>query len=44
MIPPEVVAQVQTPDKNDRHAGQRNDMFFEAMKRVLDRDMPGYAE
>ncbi|NNE63444.1 MAG: rRNA adenine methyltransferase [Gammaproteobacteria bacterium] len=43
-IPPEVIAQVQTPDENDRHKGQRHHLYFEAMKRVLDRDMPGYAE
>jgi len=40
-IPPEVVKQVQTPDENDRHKGQRHHLYFEAMKRVLDREMPG---
>ncbi len=44
LISPEVVTQIQTPDENDRHAGQRNELFFDAMKRVLDRDMPGYAD
>ena len=43
-ISPEIVAQVQTPDEDDRHKGQRHHLYFEAMKRVLDRDMPGYAE
>ena len=44
MIPDEVVAQVQLPDENDRHRGQRHTLYFEAMKRVLDREMPGYAD
>ena len=43
-ISPDVVAQVQTPDEQDRHKGQRHYLYFEAMKRVLDREMPGYAE
>jgi ribulose-5-phosphate 4-epimerase/fuculose-1-phosphate aldolase len=37
-----VIAQVQTPDQQDRHRGKRDDLYFEAMKRVLDRQMPGY--
>lgn len=43
-IPPAIISQVQTPDADDRHKGQRHHLYFEAMKRVLDRDMPGYAE
>ena len=43
-IAPEVIAQVQTPDEHDRHKGRRHLLYFEAMKRVLDRDMPGYAD
>jgi ribulose-5-phosphate 4-epimerase/fuculose-1-phosphate aldolase len=43
-IAPEVIRQVQTPDDNDRHKGQRHQLYFDAMKRVLDREMPGYAE
>ncbi len=43
-IPARVIEQVQTPDENDRHKGQRDDLFFAAMKRVLDREMPGYAD
>lgn len=43
-IPEPVIAQVQAPDANDRHRGQRHLLFFEAMKRVLDREMPGYAD
>jgi ribulose-5-phosphate 4-epimerase/fuculose-1-phosphate aldolase len=40
----QVIDQVQSPDELDRHKGQRDDLYFNAMKRVLDRDMPGYAD
>jgi ribulose-5-phosphate 4-epimerase/fuculose-1-phosphate aldolase len=41
----EVIAQVQAPMVNDRHAGgERPRLFFEAMKRILDRELPGYAD
>ena len=40
----EIVARVQTPSENDRHRGKRDLMFFEAMMRVLDRELPGYAD
>lgn len=40
----DIVAQVQTPPPNDRHRGERERLFFEAMKRILDRDLPGYAD
>lgn len=41
----EIVAQVQAPPENDRHPrGERERLFFEAMKRVLDRELPGYAD
>ena len=41
----EIVAQVQAPPVNDRHSrGERERLFFEAMMRILDREMPGYAE
>ena len=43
-ISQEVIRQVQTPDDNDRHKGRRHDLYFAAMKRVLDREMPGYSE
>ena len=40
-----VVAQVQTPGKHDRHPRQeRESLFFEAMMRVLDRELPGFRE
>ena len=42
-ISDEVIRQVQAPDDNDRHKGRRDQMYFDAMKRVLDREMPGYA-
>lgn len=41
----DIVKQVQAPMDNDRHAGgERTRLFFEAMKRILDREMPGYAD
>lgn len=39
-----IIAKVQTPPGNDRHRGQRDRLYFEAMMRVLDRELPGYAE
>lgn len=39
-----VIDQIQTPDENDRHKGERDNLYFAAMKRVLDREMPGYAD
>ena len=39
-----VIDQVQAPDEHDRHRGKRDGMFFDAMKRLLDREAPGYAE
>ena len=41
-IPPDVIAQVQQPAEEDRHKGRRNQLYFEAMKRVLDKQMPGF--
>ena len=41
----DIVARVQVPGKDDRHSRQeRERLFFEAMMRVLDRELPGYAE
>lgn len=40
----EICAQVQAPPADDRHKGQRHHLYFEAMKRVLDRELPGYAD
>ena len=40
----EVIAKVQTPGLNDRHSRQeRERLFFEAMMRVADRELPGYS-
>ena len=39
-----VVEQVQSPDQGDRHAGKRHHLYFEAMKRVIERVNPGCAE
>jgi len=44
VLPDEIIAQVQSPSPDDRHAGQRERLYFEAMMRVLDRELPGYAE
>ena len=41
----EIVARVQTPNPDDRHPrGERERLFFEAMMRVLDRELPGYRD
>ncbi|MGZ5251443.1 MAG: class II aldolase/adducin family protein [Caldimonas sp.] len=41
----EVVARVQTPSTDDRHPrAERERLFFDAMMRVLDRELPGYRE
>lgn len=44
-IPEDVITQIQAPTEGDRHGGrERTRLFFEAMKRVVDRELPGYAE
>jgi len=41
----EVAARVQTPNPDDRHPrGERERLFFEAMMRLLDRELPGYRD
>jgi ribulose-5-phosphate 4-epimerase/fuculose-1-phosphate aldolase len=41
----EIVTQVKTPPQHDRHDKyERDRLFFEAMKRVVDRELPGYAD
>jgi ribulose-5-phosphate 4-epimerase/fuculose-1-phosphate aldolase len=41
----DIIARVQAPPGNDRHpGGERTRLFFEAMKRILDRELPGYAD
>jgi hypothetical protein len=36
---------VQSPPADDRHSRtERDRLFFEAMMRVLDRELPGYAD
>ena len=45
VLPDEIVARVQTPSPDDRHSrAERERLFFEAMMRVLDRELPGYRE
>jgi ribulose-5-phosphate 4-epimerase/fuculose-1-phosphate aldolase len=40
----EIIAQVQAPAENDQFPrAERERLFLDAMKRVLDRDFPGYA-
>jgi hypothetical protein len=39
------VAQVQALPPDDRHSpSERERLYFEAMMRVLDRELPGYAD
>ncbi len=41
----EVVRRVQTPGADDRHSrAERERLFFEAMMRVADRELPGYRD
>ena len=41
----QIVAQVQSPSADDRHTRHdRERLYFEAMMRVLDRELPGYAD
>ena len=41
----EIVKQVQSIPPDDRHPrSERDRLFFEAMMRVLDRELPGYAD
>jgi ribulose-5-phosphate 4-epimerase/fuculose-1-phosphate aldolase len=40
-----IVAQVQVLPPDDRHSpGERARLYFETMMRVLDRELPGYAD
>ena len=41
----EIIARVQTPAPHDRHSrAERERLYFEAMMRVVDRELPGYAD
>ena len=41
----EIAARVQTPGADDRHPrAERERLFFEAMMRVVDRELPGYRD
>ena len=43
VLPDEIVARVQAPNPDDSHPrGERERLYFEAMMRVLDRELPGY--
>jgi ribulose-5-phosphate 4-epimerase/fuculose-1-phosphate aldolase len=45
LLSDEIVARVQTPDPEDTHSGsERERLYFEAMMRVLDRELPGFRD
>ena len=45
VLPEAIVAQLQSPPVDDRHSRtERERLFFEAMMRILDRELPGYAD
>jgi hypothetical protein len=45
VLPDEIAARVQTPNPEDTHPrADRERLFFEAMMRVLDRELPGYRD
>ncbi len=45
LLPDDIVQRVQVPHPDDRHPrAERERLFFEAMMRVLDREMPGYRD
>jgi ribulose-5-phosphate 4-epimerase/fuculose-1-phosphate aldolase len=45
VLPAEIVARVQAPNAADRHPrAERERLFFAAMMRILDRELPGYAD
>ena len=45
LLPDEIVAQVKATPPDDRHPrAERERLYFEAMMRVLDRELPGYAD
>ncbi len=45
LLSEDIVAQVQTPSADDRHSrADRDRLYFEAMMRVVDRELPGYAD
>lgn len=44
IIPDEIISKTSDMGADDRHAGRRHFLFLQAMKRVLDREMPGYAD
>ena len=45
LLSDEIIRSVQMPHPDDRHPrAERERLFFEAMMRVLDREMPGYAD
>ena len=43
-ISEEIISKNNEPIEHDKHKGQRNHLYFNAMKRVLDKEMPGYSD
>ena len=44
-IPDALIAQMQTPSQDDSHdRGERTRLYFDAMKRVLNRELPGFEQ
>lgn len=45
LLSDEVIARVHAPNPDDRHSrAERERLYFEAMMRVVDRELPGYAD
>ena len=45
IVPDKIIAKIQAPVGHDKYSrADRERMYFEAMMRVLDRELPGYAE
>lgn len=45
VVSDEIAGRVQNPGPDDRHSkGERERLFFEAMMRVVDRELPGYRD
>jgi len=45
LLPDDIVDAVRTPNPDDTHSREeRERLFFEAMMRVVDRELPGYRD
>lgn len=43
-ISDDIITQMHAPVEHDPHKGERTRLYFDAMKRVLDRELPGYEQ